>query len=149
MEEERQEHLLSGQSLEVPPHCLWGGEERAGVCVCVCACVKEGQERVFFCVRSVYRGLFHCVSREGSLPWWALEGGEQHSVRWLTSSFYYSFSYYLETPNYTKGSVKNFWLVWLALSLPLPLSVADMSALKLEDRGQSTPESGPGGRPLF
>ena len=35
MEEERQARLLSGQSSEVPPHCLWRGGKSRRVCVCV------------------------------------------------------------------------------------------------------------------
>ena len=63
MEEERQARLLSGQSSEVPPHCLWrGGKSRR---VCVCVCLAGGQERSS-CVRPVYRGLFNRVSRDGS-----------------------------------------------------------------------------------
>lgn len=64
MEEERQERLLSGQSLAVPPHCLWGGGKSRLVCVCVCVWLKA--RRGSSCIRLVYRGLFDRVSREGS-----------------------------------------------------------------------------------
>lgn len=86
MEEERQEHLLSGQSLEVPPHCLWGGGKSRRVCVRVCVCERRPGEGLLALGRSTE--VCFTVYLGKDLLWWALEGGEQHSVRWLTSSFY-------------------------------------------------------------
>ena len=99
MEEERQEHLLSGQSLEVPPHCLWGGGKSRRVCVCVCLCVcvsvcvcvcvfgRRPGEGLLALGRSTEVCLTVYLGKD--LVWWTLEGGEQHSVRWLTSSSFY------------------------------------------------------------
>lgn len=133
MEEERQARLLSGQSSEVPPHCLWRGGKSRRVCVCVCVWLKARRGLLVLgrstevCL-TVYLGM--------DLVWWTLEGGEQHSVRWLTSSFIDFFLTILKQLT-TQKATWNFGWSGFVLSLPLPLFCCYTSALELEDRGRA------------
>lgn len=56
------------------------------MCVRVCVCERRPGEGLLALGRSTE--VCFTVYLGKDLLWWALEGGEQHSVRWLTSSFY-------------------------------------------------------------